>query len=71
MAKLMEYLNALDQNAEIRVGHYQNPVKTMSDFGICDEIQAAIINKEIGKIAEYAGIKSEDSHWFEVLIVTF
>jgi len=71
MAKLLEYLNTLDQNADAREEHNKNPVKAMTDFGLCKQEQAAFLSGDKEKIAGYIGIKINELPAIEVLVVTF
>lgn len=56
MAKLLDYLNTLDHSANAREEHNKNPVKAMTDFGLCKEEQAAFLSGDKEKIARYVGI---------------
>jgi hypothetical protein len=56
MAKILNYLNALDQNAIVNEMHNENPVRAMTDFGLCKEEQAIFLSGDKEKIAEHIGI---------------
>lgn len=71
MAKLLEYLNTLDQNADAREEHNKNPVKAMTDFGLCKEEQAAFLSGDKDRIARYVGINSTGLPSIIVNVVTY
>ncbi|MFZ6690431.1 hypothetical protein [Undibacterium sp. SXout20W] len=56
MAKLLDYLNQLDQNADVRAEHAKDPTASMKKFGLSEEEQAAIKSGDKHHIAKVAGI---------------
>ncbi|MFZ6863776.1 hypothetical protein ACO0K7_14180 [Undibacterium sp. Ji67W] len=60
MAKLVDYLNQLDQSADAREAHTNDPVKAMTDYGLTHEEQAAIKSGNKSHVAKVAGIAEAD-----------
>jgi hypothetical protein len=71
MAKLLDYLNMLDQSVTARDEHDKNPMKAMADFGLCNVAQAAFLNGDKEKIARYIGIDSAALSLIIVNVDTF
>lgn len=73
MAKILNYLNALDQNAIVSEKHNENPVQAMTDFGLCKEEQEIFLSGDKEKIAEHIGIIINEFsfHGPELHIITY
>ena len=56
MAKLVDYLNHLDQNAGAREAHAKDPEGAMTNFGLSEQEQAAVKSGDKNHIAKVAGI---------------
>lgn len=56
MSKLLEYLNHLDQNAEARDAHLDDPSAAMRNHGLSDEEHDAVINGDTKKVSELIGV---------------
>lgn len=71
MGKILNYLNALDQDAIVNEEHLKDPVQAMTDFGLCKEEQTAFLTGDREKIAQYAGVDVIDFSVVEYNITTF
>ena len=59
MTKLLDYLNNLDQDADARAAHEQNPQQAMSNFGLAPDEQQAMLSGDKAQVAQVLGISSE------------
>jgi hypothetical protein len=66
MAKVLDYLNHLDQNADALAAHKQNPQQAMTNFGLSTQDQQAINSGDKEQIAQAAGIRSEELPGVEI-----
>jgi len=60
MARLLDYLNHLDQNADAVSAHKQDPQKAMTDFGLSADEQQAMLSGDKEQVANLIGINSDD-----------
>lgn len=60
MSKLLDYLNALDQDAAARDAHQQDPQAAMTQFGLSPDEQSALMSGDKTAISTMAGIALEN-----------
>jgi hypothetical protein len=60
MARLLDYLNHLDQNADACAAHEQDPQKAMTDFGLAPHEQQAMLSGDKEQVAQVIGISSDE-----------
>ena len=58
MPKLLDYLNHLDQHADARTAHAQDPQQAMQNFGLSPEEQVAMQSGDKEHVAKALGISS-------------
>lgn len=56
MSKLLDYLNLLDTDANALAAFVANPVQAMSDFGLSQAEQDALLSGDRQLIADLIGI---------------
>ncbi|PRC92910.1 hypothetical protein [Solimicrobium silvestre] len=66
MPKLLDYLNHLDQNADARTTHEQNPQQAMTEFGLSTEEQQVVQSGDKEQVAKVLGISSAQLPSIEV-----
>ncbi|MFZ6847221.1 hypothetical protein [Undibacterium sp. RuRC25W] len=66
MAKLLDYLNHLDQNADARTAHAKDPTHAMTKYGLTHEEQATFNSGDKVKVAHAVGIKPAELPTIEV-----
>lgn len=66
MSILIDYLNTLDQDANARDTHEQNPLKAMRDFGLSVEEQQAMLSGDKKQVAQLMGIGPDEWPVIEV-----
>ena len=66
MAKLLDYLNHLDQNADAREAHVKNSSHAMTQFGLSHEEQATFNSGDKAKVAHAVGLKPAELPTIEV-----
>lgn len=59
MSKLLDYLNALDQDAAARAAHQQDPQAAMTQFGLSPDEQSALMSGDRAAIAGIVGVAPE------------
>ena len=57
MSNLLNYLNTLDKDAAAREAHNLDPQASMSNFGLLDHEQQAVLSGDPQVIARVAGIE--------------
>lgn len=60
MPKLVDYLNLLDTDATARATHAEGPTAAMTQFGLNDAEQQAVLSGDKAAIAKLAGVDLED-----------
>ena len=58
MPKLLDYLNHLDQHADARTAHAQDPQQAMQNFGLSPEEQVAMQSGDKEQVAKAVGVSS-------------
>ncbi|MET3108360.1 hypothetical protein AAKU67_002796 [Oxalobacteraceae bacterium GrIS 2.11] len=66
MAKLLDYLNHLDQDADARDAYIQNPQQAMRNFGLSDDEIQAMLSGDKTRVANLLGIKTEELPTMEI-----
>ena len=61
MSKLVEYLNALDSDAELKAAHDADPEGTMADYGLTDEEIAAVMSGDDSTITKASGVEVDSA----------
>ena len=56
MSKLLEYMNHSDKNAAARFAHAANPVICMTNFGLTQDEQDAVMSGDKQRVADAIGI---------------
>jgi len=60
MSKLLDYLNHLDKNADARTAHAADPATSMTNFGLTQDEQDALMSGDSQRIADACGIALGD-----------
>jgi len=60
MSKLLDYLNHLDKNADARDAHAADPGGSMTNFGLSQDEQDALMSGDKHQVAGACGIAVED-----------
>lgn len=60
MSKLLDYLNHLDKNADARNAHAADPAGSMTNFGLSQDEQNALISGSKQKVADACGIPVQE-----------
>jgi hypothetical protein len=71
MGKILNYLNTLDQDAIVNEEHLKDPVRAMTNFGLCSEDQAIFLSSDKAKIANHIGINTAELSSFEIHVITY
>lgn len=56
MSKLLDYLNHLDKNADARAAHAADAGTSMTNFGLTQDEQDALMSGDRQRIADACGI---------------
>jgi hypothetical protein len=59
MSKLLDYLNHLDKNADARTAHAADPATSMTNFGLTQDEQDALLSGDKQRMADACGIALE------------
>ena len=59
MSKLLDYLNHLDKNADARDAHAADAVGSMTNFGLSQDEQDALMSGDKQRVADACGIPVE------------
>lgn len=60
MSKLLGYLNLLDTDAAARATHAADPASAMTQFGLNDAEQGAVLSGDKAAIGQLAGVDLKD-----------
>jgi len=60
MSKLLDYLNHLDKNADARDAHAADPTTAMTNFGLTQDEQDALMSGDRQRVADACGIALDD-----------
>ncbi|HEX7643456.1 MAG TPA: hypothetical protein VF450_05430 [Noviherbaspirillum sp.] len=60
MSKLFDYLNHLDKNADARDAHAADPAGSMTNFGLSQDEQDALMSGDRQRVADACGIPVEN-----------
>lgn len=60
MPKLLDYLNHLDKDSAARTTHAADPTAAMTQFGLTDAEQAAVLSGDKAAMAKLAGVDLTD-----------
>ena len=60
MSKLLDYLNHLDKNADARDAHEADPAGSMTNFGLSQAEQDAVLSGSKQQVADACGIEVDD-----------
>jgi len=60
MSKLLDYLNHLDANADAVDAHAADPVGSMTNFGLSQGEQDALVSGDRQRMADACGISVEE-----------
>lgn len=60
MSKLLDYINHLDKNADARTSHKNDPVTSMTNFGLTKDEQDAVLSGDRQRLAGAIGIPAHD-----------
>ncbi len=60
MSKLLDYLNHLDKNADARDAHAAAPGTSMTNFGLTQDEQDALMSGDKQRVADACGIALDD-----------
>lgn len=60
MSKLLGYLNLLDTDAAARATHAADPAAAMTQFGLNDAEQGAVLSGDKAAIGQLAGVDLKD-----------
>lgn len=60
MSKLLGYLNLLDADAAARATHAADPASAMTQFGLNDAEQGAVLSGDKAAIGQLAGVDLKD-----------
>jgi hypothetical protein len=66
MPGILDYLNHVDQDANARAAHQQNPQKAMADFGLSQPEQQAMLSGDKEQVAHVLGISSDELPSMEI-----
>lgn len=71
MGKTLDYLNALDQDAVANEEYLKDPIRAMTNYGLCKEEQTAFLENDKRKVAQYVGVDLVDYSAVVYNITTF
>jgi len=60
MSKLLDYLNHLDKNADARDAHAADPAGSMTNFGLSQDEQDALMSGDKQRVADACGVAVQD-----------
>ena len=60
MSKLLDYLNHLDKDSAARDAHAADPAGSMTNFGLSQDEQDALMSGDKQRIADACGISAAD-----------
>ena len=60
MSKLLDYLNHLDKHADTRAAHAADPATRMTNFGLTQDEQDALMSGDRQRVADACGIPLDE-----------
>jgi hypothetical protein len=68
MSKLLDYLNTLDKDAAAREAFTKDPQAAMTQYGLNEAEQAALMSEDKAAIAQLIGIEVGELHGIQVVV---
>lgn len=71
MSKVLDYLNALDANADLIQSHKSDPLKAGRDFGLSRDEQIVLLSQDRREISAFLDIPFREFDALDSIVIRF